>query len=177
MNIHPVKGDIAEVGPRLANLVALWVRSGYYMRNITWETMRDRYPELGAAHGGANAERPWEAPMDQVFEVDPPDKNLRLVYLFSNPHDASGEPSLTAVRNAVRRCLDRASQYGVQTIAMIHIPYSPIGEKGRDERDEESAKAMIDSALQWAAAHPGRIIDLFLVDLDGAFGGPLQGGG
>ena len=176
MNIHAIKGDIAEMAPDIAELSVLWIRSGFNGRFTTWEFgIRKRYPGLTPLEKWETvASKPWLAPSDQVLEVHPPDGLLRFVYVFSNPFDGRGLPTLDAVQDAVTRCLDRATELSVQRIAMIHIPFAPDGKEPTRQEDIESATAIIAALRCWEGAHPGKITDVYLVDLDDDFGRLLE---
>jgi hypothetical protein len=106
------------------------------------------------------------APSDQVLEIHPPDRLLRYLYVFSNPFDGLGFPTLDAVQDAVVRSLDQAAELSVQRIAMIQIPFAPEGKKQTREQHIESVTAIIAALRRWNEAHPSKITDVYLVDLD-----------
>jgi len=173
MKIQPIHGDIAEMAPRGTELAALWLR-GSGARFQTWRFgIRDRYPALNLLDGEAASERPWLAKVDQVFKVNQRDELLRYIYVFSNPTDAHGLPTLEAVKSAVVHCLDRAVQLEVRSAALIHIPFAPDSAKPTPSQEVESAKAMIDVLQLWDESFPDRIDEVCLVDLEGGFNGLL----
>ena len=171
MNIRSIKGDIAELAPGIAELSVLWIRSGFNRRYTTWEFgIHIRYPRLTSLEGEVVGGKPWLAPSDQVLEIHPPDGLLRYLYVFSNPFDGRGFSTLDAVQDAVARCLDRAAELPTQRIAMIQIPFAPDSGKPTRQQHVESATAVIAELRRWDEAHPGKITDVYLVDLDDAFG-------
>lgn len=171
MKIHSVTGDIIQFSPQHAELSALWVRSGFNGRFTTWSQIREKYRDvIQPVRGGSNPECPWLAPTDSILELLPPDGRLKWFYLFSNPTNLQGKPTLESVRDAVKKCLDAAVRIQVKTVSLIHIPWALPGEMSSKRQKIESARAMIEAARQWDTAHPGQITDLYLVDLDGDFG-------
>ena len=172
MNIRSIKGDIAALAPDLAELSVLWIRSGFNRRYTTWKFgIHIRYPGLTPLGKWETvASKPWLAPSDQVLEIHPPDKWLRYLYVFSNPFDGLGFPTLDAVQDAVVRCLDQAAELAVQRIAMMQIPFAPEGKKQTREQHILSVTAMIAALQRWDEAHQGKITDVYLVDLDEDFG-------
>jgi hypothetical protein len=168
MNICSIKGDIAELAPDIAELSVLWIRSGFNRRYTTWKFgLHMRYPGLTPMGKWETvASKPWLAPSDQVLEIHPPDGVLRYLYVFSNPFDGLGFPTLDAVQDAVVRCLDQAAALPAQRIAMIQIPFAPEGKKQTREQHLESVTATIMALRRWDEAHPDKITDVYLVDLD-----------
>ena len=168
MNIRSIKGDIAELAPDLAELSVLWIRSGFNRRYTTWKFgIHIRYPGLTPlAKWETAASKPWLAPSDQVLEIHPPDRLLRYLYVFSNPFDGLGFPTLNAVQAAVARCLDLAAELQAKRIAMMQIPFAPDGKKQTREQHIESLTATIAALRRWDEAHPSKITDVYLVDLD-----------
>jgi hypothetical protein len=171
MNIRAIKGDIAELAPDIAELAILWIRSGFNRRFTTWEFgLHIRYPGLTPLGKWETVPaKPWLASSDQVLEIHPPDRLLRYLYIFSNPFDGLGFPTLGAVQDAVTRCLDQAAELGVQRIAMIQLPFAPEGRKQTRPQHLESVTAMIAALRRWDAARPDKITDVYLVDLDDDF--------
>ncbi len=171
MNIRSIKGDIAELAPDIAELSVLWIRSGFNRRFTTWQFgIRTRYSGLTTLEGETVASKPWLAPSDQVLEIHPPDRLLHYLYVFSNPFDGLGFATLEALQDAVAGCLDKVAELRVQRIAMVQIPFAPEGKKQTREQHIESVTAMIAALRHWDGAHPGRIADVYLVDLDDDFG-------
>jgi len=195
MRIHAVTGDIVQCSPQNAELAALWLRSGFNGRFTTWQQISERYRTalkplqeyekrtvtLPGTHGRqrdisrpvrneVNIDCPWLSPSDSIFELCPPASRLKYFYLFPNPTDAQGEPTLEDVCGAVKECLDASVRLKVRTVSMIHIPWALPGEMSSKEQKIASARAMIDAARQWDTANPQQITDLYLVDLDGDFG-------
>ena len=172
MNIHSIKGDIAELAPEIAELSVLWICSGFNRRYTTWKFgIHIRYPGLTPlAKWETVAGKPWLAASDQVLEIHPPDGVLRYLYVFSNPFDGLGFPTLAAVQDAVVRSLDQAAELQAQRIAMIQIPFAPEGRKQTREQHILSVTATISALRRWDEAHAGNITDVYLVDLDDDFG-------
>jgi hypothetical protein len=100
------------------------------------------------------------------LEIHPPDRLLRYLYVFSNPFDGLGFPTLDAVQDAVVRSLDQAAALRAQRIALIQIPFAPDGQKQTRQQHLESVTATIAALRRWDEAHPGKITDAYLVDLD-----------
>ena len=172
MNIHSIKGDIAELAPEIAELSVLWICSGFNRRYTTWEFgIHIRYPGLTPLGKWETvASKPWLAPSDQILEIHPPDGVLRYLYVFSNPFDGLGFPTLEAVQDAVVRCLDQAAGLRAQRIAMIQIPFAPEGKKQNRSQHLESVTSTITALRRWDEDHPSKITDVYLVDLDDDFG-------
>jgi hypothetical protein len=164
INIQSIEGDIIEIEPSTAELVALWVYNGFNVRWQTWNRAREMYGAL------APLDQPWVAAEDQVFEVNPPDKMPRYIYIFSNRANMPSLPTLGAVHDAVVRCLDRAEELGMNRVAMIQIPSAPGGRQPNCQQKLGSAAVMIAAIQRWGEAHPTQLTDVYLVDLKGKFG-------
>lgn len=189
MGIYSVKGNIFEVGPKVAEAVAVWLRNGFNQRAATWEAARRAYTERGVP------DHPWLERKDPLFPDSlfplhtpiQPDLRwfyvVRWLYVFANPGDGHGYPNLAAVHQAVDRCLTRLAEAGARSVAMMHIPLaSAVDGPAEDEDflpgtglvpapgdDSQSAQAMVEELRAWGAAHPGINMDVFLIDLRGDF--------
>ncbi len=170
MKILPVKGDIADVAPRVAELAVLWIRGGFNQRAATWQfRIHKAYPTMRRADGETIPDQPWLSPTDQAFLILPADGRLRHLYLFSNPSNSRGLRDLAEVRAAVARSLNHARSIGVRRLAMILIPFAPAGEKPTREQNKESAAAIVAELRRWDTANPSTITHVHLVDLGGGF--------
>lgn len=163
MEILHARGDILDLSRDDSDAVALWVRSGFNVRDITWRSLEREFasrlsPPL------MEGDRPWKSATDLVWEVHPPLQRLRYVYLFSNPSDSFGYGSLDEVSAAVSRCLDRLNSEGVRRLSMMHMPVSPTGDRPTDEEDLASARAMVQALRDWDALNPGQMDRILLVD-------------
>jgi hypothetical protein len=170
MNIQPIHGDIVEMAPRGAELAGLWICGGFDEHFHRWRYgFRAKYPALKPLDDGTDLERPWLAAADQVFEIDPPDELLRYIYVFSNPSDVKGLPTLEAVKSAVACCLDRAVKLEVRGVALVHIPFAPEGRTPTFQQDNQSARAILEMLRLWDECFPDRIDEVCLVDSGGRF--------
>ena len=172
MKIQAVGGDIAEVAPQMAEAMVLWLRSGYCERHSTWaHKILPRYQArcVTLPTSSSMDDAPWQSPEDRLFWLHPPDRRLRLLYVFANPKDDHGVASLDEVGTLIARCLDELARHGCRSMAILHIPVVlPSGAKAANE-DTRAAVAMINALRSWDERHPGEIDDVFCVDLADGF--------
>lgn len=173
LHIHSITGDIVTRAPKNCQFVALWLRDGFNRSSMTWQAIRQRYPEMKCIYPARtrtrNTDKPWLNPNGATFELALPDIQLRYIHVLPNPAGKRACPDLPAVGAAVGRALDEAHRLVVQKVGFIHIPVSPGRRKPTPTQDDWSAGAMIGAIGAWDAAQPDAITDVFLFDLAGHF--------
>lgn len=183
MQIHAVGGNIADRAPEIAEAAVLWLRSGYNYRHHAWRfkiserywdrLRRPAFPMIfrrgHLPEAAAIPTMPWVNADDVVFNVDPPDHQLRYIYLFANSTDGTGYQDLQEVDACIHRSLNRLTELSVRKVAMMHVPVIDRLSQDRNTCDRRSAKAMLTAIRAWDELHPNAIDDIFLVDLQNSF--------
>lgn len=167
MPIHAVGGDIVDVGSRVAEASAIWLRSGFNERFLTWERFVGRYgPQL-------LGDRPWCNPDPRLITLPAADGDLHHLYFFPNPGDGIGCQNVAEVEARTDECLSLLVARGVHRIAMILIPLADQSTKiergAARARDLVSARAMINAIRFWEGRHQVTVVDVYLVDLRNDF--------
>ncbi len=165
MRLYSVRGNVVDLSPLLSEVCALWLRSGFNERFVTWMKITELYGHRLTGQ----IQHPWMMPNDSLIALNPPKGLLRWLLVFSNPAEAMGKVALTEVSDAVTRSLDLVVKMRAQSISFIHIPSTHNNEIPSDSDNLESATVMVQAIQQWTLDHPEHDLNVYLVDHDGDF--------
>lgn len=154
LKISPIQGDVMQLAPEVSDACVLWLRSGFNGRYHIWQRIHDQC-NIPVDN------QPWRNSEDAVIPVNM--GSLRYIYIFSNPNDAKGVASVSALKKSISTALDRLTELGCRKPSFIHIPlYSK-------EKDQEAAETLIKTLREWNQQTPEAIDEVYLVDRKGDF--------